>query len=509
MCDYILEMNHITKTFPGVVADNDVTLKVKRESIHALIGENGAGKSTLMNILNGLHRPDSGEILLDGKRVAISTPYESIKLGIGMVHQHFMLVPDTTVLENIILGPRIKTRYGLIDYKKNKEKIDRIIEEFSFPMNLNKKVRELSVGEMQRVEIIKALYRGAEILILDEPTAVLTPQETEKLFDILRGFVSMGKTVLFISHKLKEVLAISDEITVLREGSVAGNIAASEASEQILASMMVGRDVTIGVARDKAAYGDVVLSVDKLRAYYDRKTQTLSDISFELHKGEILGIAGVDGNGQNELIEVLTGLRKKLSGHIMLKGGDISNDTCLSRRKKGIAHIPSDRLRLGINKKQSIFDNMILNVYKSGPYSRYKFMNHKKLKAFSAELIGKYDVAAAGPEVSVGVLSGGNMQKVVVAREIAADPDVLIASQPTRGIDVGAIEFIHKQLIALRDAGKAVLLVSAELDEIMALSDRVLVMYEGAIVAEFENKNQGELEIGLYMTGAKRMERAL
>ena len=507
--DVLLEMRHITKSFPGVVADNDVSLRVKKQSIHALIGENGAGKSTLMNILCGLQRPDSGEILLGGKTVSIGSPYEAIGLGIGMVHQHFMLVSDLTVLENIILGADTPNRMGMTDYKKGRRAVNRIIEEYNFPIDLNKRIFELSVGEMQRVEIIKALYRGAEILILDEPTAVLTPQETEKLFTVLRSLVSMGKTILFITHKLKEVLAISDEITVMRAGKVTGEIQTAQADEVLLASMMVGRDVVLRVRKMEANPGEELLGVHNLEALNDRRLPALRNVSFTVRRGEIVGIAGVDGNGQGELVEALTGLRRLTGGTITLRRKDVSRCGGLERRRAGIAHIPSDRMAFGIDKKCSVHDNLILNVYRTPPYCRRGTMRRIPLAEFSRQLIEQFGIAAASPETTVETLSGGNMQKVVVAREIASDPDVLVAAQPTRGVDVGAIEFIHNELIRLRDQGKGIVLVSVELDEVLSLADRVLVMYEGEIVAEFDNKDLDELEVGLYMTGAKRMERVV
>lgn len=506
--NYALEMNHIVKAFPGVLANDDVSLKVKERSIHALIGENGAGKSTLMSILSGLYQPDSGEIIIAGKTVSINSTYEAIELGIGMVHQHFMLVPGVTVLENIILGPKIKTKYGLTDYRDSRQSVMKIIEEYSFHIDLDKRVYELSVGEMQRVEIIKALYRGADILIFDEPTAVLTPQETAHLFVMMRDLVARGKTVLFISHKLKEVLEISDSVTVMRGGRVTGDIKTSEANEHILASMMVGRDVVMKVEKEKASPGDVVFSVRNLCALNDRKLPVVRDVSFDIREGEIVGIAGVDGNGQTELVEVIAGLRKKTSGTMHLNNNDITDDTCLVRRNKGMAHIPADRMVLGINKDCSVHENLILNVYNKKPYCRRKVLNNGKLINFSRDLVKRFNVAAASHDTLIGTLSGGNMQKVVVAREISSDPAFLISAQPTRGVDVGAIEFIHKELVRLRDEGKAILLVSTELDEIMSLSDRILVMYEGEIVADIVNDQVDEMEIGLYMTGAKRTSRA-
>ena len=498
MSETVLSMQHIVKAFPGVIANNDVTLEVKKQSIHALIGENGAGKSTLMNVLCGLHAPDSGRIVFNGQEVGIRSTYDAIRLGIGMVHQHFMLVSDLTVLENIILGADTPHKGALTDYRTSRKRIEEIMEQYSFHVDLDKKIFEMSVGEMQRVEIIKALYRGAELLILDEPTAVLTPSETQALFGVCRSLTAMGKTILFISHKLKEVLEISDEITVMRAGKVTGHIRTDEADEIKLATMMVGRDVVLRVRKDEAKPKGEVLRVEKLSALNDRKLP-----------GEIVGIAGVDGNGQTELVETLTGLRKQTGGSIYLNGENITACDCLKRRHHGISHVPADRMVFGINRKCSVEENLMLSVYNRKPYCRFGFLNKGRIREYAMELVRRFGIIAASIETLVGNMSGGNMQKVVVAREIAIEPELLVAAQPTRGVDVGAIEFIHNEIIKLRDKDKAVLLISMELDEVLSLSDRILVFYEGEIVGEFENKNLDELELGLYMTGAKRMERAI
>ena len=509
MSETVLSMQHIVKAFPGVIANNDVTLEVKKQSIHALIGENGAGKSTLMNVLCGLHAPDSGRIVFNGQEVGIRSTYDAIRLGIGMVHQHFMLVSDLTVLENIILGADTPHKGALTDYKTSRKRIEEIMEQYSFHVDLDKKVFEMSVGEMQRVEIIKALYRGAELLILDEPTAVLTPSETQALFGVCRSLTAMGKTILFISHKLKEVLEISDEITVMRAGKVTGHIRTDEADEIKLATMMVGRDVVLRVRKDEAKPKGEVLRVEKLSALNDRKLPAIKDITFSVRAGEIVGIAGVDGNGQTELVETLTGLRKQTGGSIYLNGENITACDCLKRRHHGISQVPADRMVFGINRKCSVEENLMLSVYNRKPYCRFGFLNKGRIREYAMELVRRFGIIAASIETLVGNMSGGNMQKVVVAREIAIEPELLIAAQPTRGVDVGAIEFIHNEIIKLRDKDKAVLLISMELDEVLSLSDRILVFYEGEIVGEFENKNLDELELGLYMTGAKRMERAI
>ena len=505
--DVVLSMRNIVKKFPGVTANDDVSLTVRRRSIHALIGENGAGKSTLMNILCGLLRPDSGSIYIESQEVHIRSTYDAISMGIGMVHQHFMLVSDLTVLENIILGADTPHRSGLTDYARGRREVIELMDCYDFHVNLDRKIYELSVGEMQRVEIIKALYRGAEILILDEPTAVLTPSEAQQLFEVLRSLAEMGKTILFISHKLREVLAISDEITVMRQGKVTGSLRTSDANEIILATMMVGRDVVLHVHKEPATPGEELLNVERLAAQNDGRQLAVKGVSFCVRAGEILGIAGVDGNGQLELVEVLTGMRKQAGGSIRLLENDITNCSCLQKRRAGIAHIPSDRMVFGINRNCSMQDNLMLPIYNVKPYCVSGIMRKGRIESYAAALVERFRIVAASLETLVCHLSGGNMQKVVVARELSTSPHVLIAAQPTRGVDVGAIEFIHNEIITLRDQGKGVLLVSMELDEVLSLSDRVLVFYEGEIVAEFINENLDELEVGLYMTGAKRMER--
>jgi simple sugar transport system ATP-binding protein len=503
----MLSMKNIVKSFPGVRANNDVSINVDRQTIHALIGENGAGKSTLMNILCGLYQPDSGEIEFDGERVNIGSTFDAIKKGIGMVHQHFMLVPETTVLENVLLGSDTPSRFGLTDYRKGRNLVKKTMAQFNFDIDLDKMVYELSVGEMQRVEIIKALHRGCEILILDEPTAVLTPSETESLFSVMRKLVEMGKTIIFISHKLKEVLAVSDYITVMRQGRVSGNVRTVDTCEVELARMMVGRDVVLRVKREASVPKEEILRLEQYSADNDRKLPAVREVSFDVRAGEIVGIAGVDGNGQTELVEAITGMRKHTNGSIFLNGKDISAAGSLKRRRMGISHIPADRMVFGVNEKCSVEENLILSVYNTKHYSRRGVLLRKELRRYATRLVKKYQVVAASVETRMGTMSGGNMQKIVVAREFSTDPVLLVAAQPTRGVDVGAIEFIHKELLRMRDEGKGILLISMELEEILALADRILVMYEGDIVAELENKNLDEAEIGLYMTGAKRMER--
>ncbi len=503
--DSVVEMLNISKSFPGVKANDHVSFSVLSGEIHALVGENGAGKSTLMNILYGLCSPDSGEIIVQGKKVTINRPSDAIKIGIGMVHQHFMLVSNLTVLENIILG-REHTNFGLTDYKKAQKEITRIAEKYNLNVNLQAKVYELTVGEMQRVEIIKSLYRGAKLLILDEPTAVLTPQETQQLFEIVRTLTTQGCSVVFISHKLKEVLSISDRITVMRQGIVTGVVNTNQTDEMELACLMVGRKVVFRVKKGQATPGDVILRVNDLCALNDRGLSALKDVNFEIRRGEILGVAGVEGNGQSELVEVINGLRSATKGRITFLGNDIEKQSPRNRREGGISHIPADRLVMGINTKCSILENLILTKYYRNPLAKHGFINKEKVMNFGKTLIAEYKIATPDPNILASSLSGGNMQKLVLARELDGEPELLVASQPTRGVDVGAIEYIHSQIIKMRDRNHGVLLVSAELDEILSLSDRIIVMYEGEITAEFQTTDVPECEIGLYMAGAKRME---
>lgn len=504
---YAVEMTSITKRFPGVVANDKVTLQVKPGEIHALVGENGAGKTTLMNILYGLYQPDSGEINIDGQKVSIHGPDEAIGLGIGMVHQHFMLVPSLTVMENVILG-KTPTRFGLTDARQAEGAVTEISEQYSLTVDLQAKVYELSVGEMQRVEILKALYRGAGVFILDEPTAVLTPQETGELFRILRGLAEQGRAIIFITHKLKEVLAVSDRVTVMRNGVVTGVVETENTDEHELARLMVGRDVVLRVEKAPARAGDEVLKVSDLSTVDDRGLPALENVSFSVRLGEIVGIAGVEGNGQTELVEVLTGLRRAMNGSIFYHGKEVTHLTTRKRRELGMSHIPEDRLRLGVNPDCTIEENLVLDNYYHPPLARSIFLDMGKIEEYAESLIDRFNIITPDSKLPTSSLSGGNMQKLVLAREMGNEPDLLIAAQPTRGVDVGAIEYIHEQIIRLRDEGNGVLLVSAELDEILSLSDRILVMYEGVIVGEFLGGAVSENELGLYMVGTKRMERA-
>lgn len=498
-----VEMLNISKFYPGVVANDNVSLSVDEGQILGLIGENGAGKSTMMNMLYGMTEPSEGVIRLFGKEVQITSPNLAIKMGIGMVHQHFMLMPNLSVLQNIILGKE-PTKSGLINEKEAKKAIEKIMEEYNLPVNLDEKVYQLSVGEKQRVEIIKSLYREAKILILDEPTAVLTPTETDKLLEVLRKLKSEGCTIIFITHKLREVMAITDKIVVMRKGLVTGTLMTSEADTEGLSDLMVGRKVNLEINRNEYKPGDEVLRVENLSALNQRGLEALNGVSFEVKRGEIVGIAGVEGNGQTELIEAISGMLAPTSGEVILKGKNVTKDSVRKRREAGMSHIPEDRLKMGSAKNCTIRDNLILNRYYQKEYCKSGVMDNKKLLRFSENLCEEFGVKTPDSMYKLGTLSGGNMQKVIFAREMEADPDLLIAAQPTRGVDIGAIETIHHRIVEVRDSGRGVLLVSAELDEILSLSDRILVMYEGEIMAEFRRGEADERTIAIYMTGAKR-----
>ena len=499
-----LEMRHITKRWPGVVANDNVSLTVRRGQIHALVGENGAGKSTLMNILYGLLKPDAGEIYIGGERADIHGPRDAIALGIGMVHQHFMLIPPLTVGENIVLGREPVTRGNVYDRIAANQAIRDLCSHYGLTIDPNARTGDLPVGLQQRVEILKVLYRGADILILDEPTGVLTPQETADLFKVLRGLVRQGKTIIFISHKLREVLEISDTVTVLRRGRVVGEVATRETDEERIARMMVGREVLLRVEKTAARPGPIALRVENLTVTSERDTPAVRGVSLELHAGEILGIAGVEGNGQSELIDALAGTRAVTGGHVYLGERDITGLSARKVREAGIDHIPEDRRGSGLVLNYSIADNLILGRQRTSLFSRNGIvLRLKAIVEWAKTLITNFDIRTPSAETMVRTLSGGNQQKVIVARELASKPAVLLASQPTRGVDIGAIEFIHRQLVAQRDAGMAILLVSAELDEIRSLSDRIAVMYEGQIVS-IEPAGTSEERLGLLMTGGLR-----
>lgn len=496
----VIDMKNMYKEFPNVVALNHVDFSVNKGEVHALIGENGAGKSTLMKILYGIYEKDDGEISIDGKNVDIKSAKAAMDLGIGMVHQEFMLSPEMTVLENIILGFETDNKIFL-DYNSAYKKINSLAEEYGFSISLNQKVQNISVGEAQRVEILKSLYRGAEYLILDEPTAVLTPQETEELFKTINFLKENGKTIIFISHKLDEVLEIADRMTVMRDGEKVDTLTNEEASKKKLAKLMVGREVFLDFSPEETKKGENVLEVKNLSAKGKRELSSLSNISFNVKKGEILGVAGVDGNGQSELVEILTGLKSFNEGEVILNKEEISNLSPLEIRRKGLAHIPEDRNIMGVCKEMTIQENLIANKLFDNPFSKGIIIQFDKVKKYAEDLIEKFDVRPPKTTIEVGNLSGGNMQKVVVAREVSEGADFVVAAQPTRGVDIGSMEFIRSILLEEREKGKGVLLVSADLEEIMTLSDRIIVMYEGEIVGEVKREEATEEKLGYLMTG--------
>ena len=501
----VLEMRGIRKEFPGVIANDDVSFDVRRGEVHALLGENGAGKSTLMNILYGLYRPDAGEILLHGKPVTFNSARDAIHAGVGMVHQHFMLIPVMTVAENIVLG--MEPPGILLDERGAEQRVRELSEQYGLIVEPRALVSEITVGQEQRVEILKALYRGAEILILDEPTAVLTPQEARELFGILRSLKADGKSIVFISHKLNEVLEIADRITVLRRGKSVETVPAAGATEASLAKAMVGREVLLRVEKAPAKPGDVILSIGDLHVRDDRGIAKVRGVSFDVRAGEIVGIAGVDGNGQTELIEAITGLRKSESGTIEVDGRSVHDANARQMLDAGVGHIPEDRQRRGLVLEFSIAENIALHDYAKPPVAKWGWLFPRRLISRAARLIKEFDIRGGGPLTRAGGLSDGNQQKVVVAREIARDPKVLIAAQPTRGLDVGAIEYLHGRIVSERDKGRAIVLVSLELEEILSLSDRILVIYEGEIVGEHTG-DVSEQAIGLEMLGGRENEAA-
>ncbi len=496
----VLEVRGLTKRFPGVLANDHIDLQLRRGQVLGLLGENGAGKSTLMNMIYGLYSPDEGEILVDGQAVEIKDPNDAIRLGIGMVHQHFQLVPVLTVTENIMLGTE-SVRGPFLDRRKARRRIEELSSQYGLQVNPDALVEDLPVGVQQRVEILKALYRQAKILILDEPTAVLTPQETEGLFEIMRTLLDRGVSIIFISHKLKEVLEIADEIVVLRLGKVAGHADPGESTQASLASMMVGREVLLEVDKTAAQPGEPVLTIDRLTVRDDRKLTVLRDLSLTVQAGEIMGVAGVQGNGQTELVEVITGLRLATSGTIFVNGQDITNIGPRRVTEAGVSHVPEDRQDDGMVGTFSVKDNMRLQSYYRPPYARGIVANERAIRDNAQELIERYDVRPPNIYNTISALSGGNQQKAIVAREFSRPSRLLIAAQPTRGLDVGSIEFIHKQIVRMRDEGTAVLLVSTELDEILSLSDRIAVMFRGEIIAIVPAEKANREQIGLLMAG--------
>jgi len=497
----ILELRDITKRFPGVVANDHIGLTLEEGEIHALLGENGAGKTTLMNILYGLYQQDEGEIFVKGKKIEVHSPSDAISAGIGMVHQHFMLIPVFTVTENVMLGQESTRFGGLLNRAQAAQRIRQISEQFGLEIDPDAYVKDLPVGVQQRVEIIKLLYREADILILDEPTAVLTPQEADELFEIMRSLTERGKSIIFITHKLREVLEVSDRITVIRRGKVIGSTRPEEADQNKLAEMMVGRAVQLEVERSSAQVGDIVLEVQDLVVLDERHQLAVDNVTFQVRAGEVLGIAGVQGNGQTELVQALTGLRKPQSGRSALMGEDITFASPRQITELGSAHVPEDRQKDGLVLNFPIADNLVLNTYYQEPYSKGVVMNQEKIVAHAEELVKEFDIRTPGALVTAGSLSGGNQQKVIVAREFSRPIKLLIASQPTRGLDVGSVEYIHGRILRKRDEGCAVLLVSSELDEIMGLADRIAVMYRGKIVGTLEAASATKKGVGLLMAG--------
>ena len=503
--DYVIEMLHITKEFPGIKANDDITLQLRRGEVHALLGENGAGKSTLMSVLFGLYQPEQGTIRKNGKEVQIRNPNDANALGIGMVHQHFKLVECFTVLDNIILGVE-PNKLGFLQKAEARKKVLALSEKYGLRVDPDALVSDISVGMQQRVEILKMLYRDNEILIFDEPTAVLTPQEIDELMEIMRGFKKEGKSILFITHKLNEIMAVADRCTVLRKGKYVGVVDIAGTTKEELSRMMVGRDVQLEVEKAPAKPGEVILDVqDVTIPSATHKKNAVKDVTFQVRAGEIVCLAGIEGNGQTEFVYGLTGLEKVSGGRISFCGKDITHASIRERSKDGMSHIPEDRHKHGLILDYTLENNMVLQRYWQPEFQNHGFIRKDKVREYSDRLIGQYDVRSGQGSVTIArSMSGGNQQKAIIAREIDRDPKLLVAVQPTRGLDVGAIEYIHRQIVAQRDAGKAVLLVSLELDEVMNLSDRILVMYEGEVVGEFDPKTTTVQELGLYMAGARK-----
>ena len=500
----VLELRGITKQFPGVLANDHIDFDLRRGEVHALLGENGAGKSTLMSILYGLYTADSGQILLNGKPVSITSPKHAIELGIGMVHQHFMLIPVMTVTENIVLANEPVHLGVLLDESAAEKRVADVAKTFNFAVDPHARIQDITVGQQQRVEIMKALYRNADIVILDEPTAVLTPQEAAELFEILRTLTREGISIIFITHKLNEVLEIADRITVLRRGKKVETIPREGATEAGLARAMVGREVLLRVDKKAGQPGELLLKVEDLSVHDDRGLEAVRGVTFDVRAGEIVGIAGVDGNGQSELIDALTGLRKVAGGRITVGGQDLTHASARQALDAGMGHIPEDRQRRGLVLDFNLAENLALHDYAQGAVLAVRLAEPAALAPLGRRTCSRSSTfGAEGPTTRGASLSGGNQQKVVIAREVSRDPSVLIAAQPTRGLDVGAIEFVHRRLVEQRDAGKAVLLVSLELEEILSLSDRILVLYEGRIVAELP-PDASEEEVGIAMTGVRR-----
>ncbi len=505
---YAIEMLHITKRFPGIIANDDITLQLRKGEIHALLGENGAGKSTLMSVLFGLYQPEEGIIKKDGKEVKINDPNDANALGIGMVHQHFKLVECFTVLDNIILGVEPVGKAGILHKAEARKRVIELSEKYGLQVDPDAKISDITVGMQQRTEILKMLYRDNEILIFDEPTAVLTPQEIDELMQIMKNLAAEGKSILFISHKLAEIMAVADRCSVLRKGKYIGTVNTKDVTMADLSAMMVGRNVNFHVEKQPQHLGDVILKVENMTvASHAHHNNAVKNVSFEVRAGEIVCIAGIDGNGQTEFVYGLTGLEPLVSGKIELMGQDITKMPIRKRSTMGMSHIPEDRHKHGLVLDYSLEDNIVLQRYFEGEFTKTGFLRRKNIREYAEKLIEQYDIRSGqGPFTQSRSMSGGNQQKAIIAREIDKEPKLLVAVQPTRGLDVGAIEYIHKQIVAQRDAGKAVLLVSLEMDEVLDVSDRILVMYEGEIVGELDPKTTTPEEMGLYMAGAKRKE---
>jgi simple sugar transport system ATP-binding protein len=497
----VLELKGITKRFPGVLANDHIDLTLNKGEILVLLGENGAGKTTLMNILYGLYQPTEGEIWVEGKKIEVHSPTDAINAGIGMVHQHFMLIPVFTVTENVMLGDESTKAGGFLDPETAAKKIRHISNQYNLAVEPDAYVKDLPVGVQQRVEIIKLLYREADILIFDEPTAVLTPQEADELFIIMRELVNQGKSIIFITHKLREILDVSDRIMVVRRGKIVGETTPQEADQNKLAAMMVGREVQLDLEKIPAQLGETVLSVTDLTVTDDQKQITVDNVSLTVQSGEILGVAGVQGNGQTELVEAITGLRNPIEGKIEILGKDITHATPRQVTELGVAHVPEDRQRDGLVLSFPIYENLVLNTYYQEPYAKGVNLNYDRIYKNADQLIEDFDVRTPGASTPVGSLSGGNQQKVIIARELSRPIKFLVASQPTRGLDVGSIEYIHNRIVEKRDDGCAVMLVSPELDEIMKLSDRIAVMYRGKIIAVLDANKVTKEEVGLWMAG--------
>ena len=505
MSEYVIEMCNITKKFPGIIANDNITLQLKKGEIHALLGENGAGKSTLMSVLFGLYQPEEGVIKKNGQEVRVKDPNDANDLGIGMVHQHFKLVHNFSVLQNIILGVET-VRGGFLKMDAAREKVMALSEQYGLKVDPDALIEDITVGMQQRVEILKMLYRDNEILIFDEPTAVLTPQEIEELMKIMKGLAAEGKSILFITHKLNEIKEVADRCTVLRKGKYIGTVNVADVSKEEMSEMMVGRKVSLNVEKDEAKPKDVVFAVEGLTVVNkEHGKKVVNEVSFQVRRGEIVCIAGIDGNGQSELVQAITGLIKADHGTVKLKGEDISHSSIRHRNTHGLGHIPEDRHKQGLVLDYPLSYNLVLQSYFEPEFCQGGFLKYDKINQYAEKLIRDYDIRSGqGGKTIARSMSGGNQQKAIVAREIDRNPDLLIAVQPTRGLDVGAIEYIHRQIVAERDKGKGVLLISLELDEVMNLSDRILVIYEGEIVADLDPKEVTIQELGLYMAGSKR-----